>query len=138
MKTKTIKTSELEGAALDWAVAMAIGESPHAVSRNAPDGTLLACDVMLSKELFTPSTDWIQGGPLIAECGVSVVSAEKCGDFVDFTGWGATTDAVVLLVEAWGHPRVIQEQGATPLIAACRAIVASKLGETVDVPEELV
>lgn len=115
MNTIEVKTSELEGAALDWAVAQAIGmelllcgDHPHAVI----DGQIAG--------RYQPSTDWSQGGPLIEKYRVSVIySDEEC----DPCAW--TDDTAV-----WPGP--------TPLIAACRAIVAAKLGAVVQVPADLI
>jgi hypothetical protein len=104
MKTngvKTMKTSELTGAALDWAVAKAIGEyKPVAVPHY--------------------STDWAQGGPIIEKEGIRLHRSHT-GDW-----WAGA--------ESEPHKPI---SGPTPLIAAMRCYVASKLGDEVDVPEEL-
>jgi hypothetical protein len=64
------------------------------------------------------STNWAQGGPIIDREMLTV-------------GWvGDTWAAVVGLVE---HKQI----GTTPLIAAMRCYVASKLGEEVEVPDGL-
>jgi len=61
-----MKTSELTGAALDWAVAKAIGEyRPVAVPAY--------------------STDWTKGGPIIEREGISVA---RRGEH-SFSPWGA-------------------------------------------------
>ena len=95
-----IKTSELQGAALDWAVAEATGEqwSHH-------------------------STDWRQGGRLVEYFKVGL--APDAGGV-----WWAVVFA--------GGVATSHERGPTPLIAACRAIVAAKLGDEADVLEGLV
>ena len=102
MKTITINTAELSGAALDWAVAVAIGKQP----------------VLWSS--WSPSTDWSQGGTLIERHDVWLSSEAIPGP------WLASINGCGL------------ETGPTPLIAACRAIVYRVLGDTVDVPAELV
>ena len=119
-----IKTSELQGAALDWAVAEAVG---HQDIRVTVDD-----DVMVVKQdqklpglvefdYFAPSTNWSQCGPLIESAGVLI------GHYLDIGGWYADLEGAA-----------VYRDGPTPLIAACRAIVAAKLGDEVDVPEELV
>lgn len=135
MKTTTMKTESLEGAALDWAVAQAIGLQVifHVFSETVDTSTherpssiqiTLGADVYyhsgdMSLDLYSPSTDWSQGGPLIALHRVSIIySDDKC----DPCAW---TDETA----AWG--------ASNPLIAAMRAIVAAKLGSTVEVPAEL-
>lgn len=73
---------------------------------------------------YRPSTDWKFGGPLIEQHQIELV-----WDGVDGKAlwWKAT------------HQDIAQFQmGETPLIAACRAIVAARLGEVVNVPAELV
>lgn len=119
MNMVKIKTAELEGAALDWAVADALGYS---------EGTDAWCDpawmdgdkFIQSKNKFRPSTDWSQGGGLISIYRVSII---YCDEECDPCAWTDDTSA-------W--------HGPTHLIAACRAIVASKLGDVVEVPGELV
>lgn len=99
-----IKTSELTGAALDWAVAKCEGYWLDLV----PEGE------------YTPSSNWSQGGPIIER--------EKINTSI-YTGlmkWMATKNVGETI-----------ETGDTCLIAAMRCYVASKLGDTVDVPEEL-
>lgn len=124
-----IKTSELEGVALDWAVAKAIGadidnELTHSRKVWAEWGDLSI------PEHFSPSQSWGQGGPLIAEKVTVTVDTEN-GCYADC---GAQAHAVK-------HQKPLDEydgSGPTILIACMRAIVSSELGETVDVPEELV
>ena len=103
-----IKTSELMGAALDWAVAKAIGEyKPVAVPAY--------------------STDWSQGGPIIERENLQV-TPERGG------GW---VSSIPYAVEMGGYRKYIFTYGPTPLIAAMRCYVASKLGDEVEIPKEL-
>ena len=123
-----MKTSELTGAALDWAVAKCEGAAEKWRS-GAPflwDGT--PCIRMYGHDVdYTPSADWAHGGPIIEEERIDLL----CWEFHS-TPWKASieggTDAGVALYV---------EYGPTPLIAAMRCYVASKLGDEVDVPEEL-
>lgn len=64
------------------------------------------------------STDWSQGGPILQ----NHIGALE--DFVD-EGWTAC---------CMGH----SVDGNTPLEAVCRAYVTAKLGETVEIPDELI
>lgn len=113
-----MKTQDLSGAALDWSVARAdgveislAGAHPHAVVGGRLVGN------------YAPSTNWNQGGPLIEKYKLDIGAPleNKSGP------WNAATE--------WAHP--MGYKGDTPLVAACRAIVASSLGETVSVPREL-
>jgi hypothetical protein len=116
-----MKTSELTGAALDWAVALI--EKPGIVGVR-PDGKLGAAGNLA----FSPSTDWAQGGPII-EREIISVSHDTAGQTIEWAAW--TPAPIRDEAEAFGY-------GPTPLIAAMRCYVASKLGDTVDVPPELV
>lgn len=107
-----MKTSELTGAALDWAVATANEDYPQWDSEwqvfYAANG-----------DDMNYSTDWSQGGPLIERERITI----------RFWEGESAVDAY-----KWDTP---SSTGPTPLIAAMRCYVASKLGDEVDVPEEL-
>ena len=124
-----IKTSELEGAALDWAVAVAVG---HEDVRVDDDKIVLVVHQdhrlpgLVDFIWFDASTNWSQGGPLIERHGVQItLPSNVISPSGDRTPWRAV---------ALGGFNAF---ATTPLIAACRAIVAAKLGDVVDVPEEL-
>ena len=98
-----MKTNELKGAALDWAVAQCEGFD---------NGDWLP----------DYSTDWAAGGPIIErEC----ITVEYAGVWVGRCWKDSDGD------------EQIEIEGATPLIAAMRCFVASKLGDEVEIPEEL-
>lgn len=106
-----IKTAELTGAALDWAVATANGDYPQ---WDAEWEVFYAAN----GDDMDYSTDWAQGGPIIEREGMSI---------------GVVNDHWQAHLSEFG----LWENGPTPLIAAMRCYVASKLGNEVDVPEEL-
>jgi hypothetical protein len=100
-----VKTNELSGNQLDWAVAKAIGEyKPVAVPEY--------------------STNWAQGGPIIERERIAI--------------WWAKWDDIDSALPVWSAVRFNEDDyyGPTPLIAAMRCYVASKLGEEVEVPKE--
>jgi hypothetical protein len=111
-----IQTSELTGAALDWAAAKC----------DNVDSEWLIEDNFFHEHYkggLCYSTDWSQGGPIIER--------EKIG-----------AHAYWLRKNNWAWRAVslddtCKQYGPTPLIAAMRCYVASKLGDTVDIPEEL-
>ena len=70
--------------------------------------------------VYSPSTDWAQGGPIIEREGVL------------FT---RTNDGE--MYRAWIVRRNASAIGPAHLIAAMRCYVASKLGDEVEIPEEL-
>ena len=149
MKTVEVKTAELIGYALDWAVGMAVKDEDV---RLYPDirGHWL---VGPFGKPWNPSEDWSQGGPLIESNQVFLDPPhdvhranydEKTGKvkgcWQTYESWHATVSARVrtLPPKIEGFPgRVGRGEGQTALIAACRAIVASHFGDTVQVPEEL-
>ena len=129
-----IKTSKLTGAALDWAVAKCEG---RVVLQILGGGLLVNGRTEAGEELdpdlgfnfmWHPSTDWAQGG-VILEREKITVGYERYG-----AQGGETWDAVK---KALDDTALWLEYGPTPLIAAMRVFVASRLGNEVDVPEEL-
>lgn len=124
-----IKTSELSGSNLDWAVAVAVGahcqETGSSDLRTGKHWMVSGFRAMRWDD-WTPSTDWSQGGPMIERFDICVM---RC----DVRGWVAS--------ESWFEPYesiCVDASGPSALIAACRAIVAAKLGDEIDVPEGLV
>jgi hypothetical protein len=116
-----MKTSELTGAALDWAVAKI--EFPDPDYEDADRFVYIHGD---DEFHFTPSTDWAQGGPIIERESIAILGD---GDLY----WEAEC------VWAWarGFDDGFFQKGSTPLIAAMRCYVTLKLGDEVEVPEEL-
>ncbi|HBP5004790.1 TPA: DUF2591 domain-containing protein [Pseudomonas aeruginosa] len=118
-ETVEVKTCDLEGPALDWAVAIADNEK----GLNVVPGWRM---VALHNALYAPSRDWSQGGPLIEKYMVRthyMADTEKRAD-------------AGCIAQTW-RPYATS-CGDTLLIAACRAIVTASLGETVSVPAELI
>lgn len=118
-----IKTSNLTGAALDWAVAKS--EKLNAKTVVAHNGVKY---IQVERPLvgwrdFEPSTDWAQGGSILTEARISRV--------IDHAGlW------VAYLTDGYGESVCIYSDHSE-LVAGLRCYVASKLGDEVDVPEEL-
>ena len=113
-----MKTSELTGAALDWAVAKCEGElGTFDFYLHESTGAFMLESGEVSI-LYSPSTQWKEGGPII-ERERMWLAPRLNGE------WGA---------EMFGKFAAL---GLTPLIAAMRCYVASKLGEEVEIPEEL-
>lgn len=105
-----MKTAELTGAALDWAVTKCEGFDHEVTSSEWG--------------MWGWATDWAQGGPIIEREGVDICTSTR-------GGWIAT-----LLVDC-EDSEVVRGEGETALVAAMRCYVASKLGDEVDVPKEL-
>ena len=118
-------TAELIGAALDWAVAKCEGRSDvyycPPLKAMAWESTDVDEETALGAAIYQyhPSTYWSQGGPIIERENIALYPH---GD--------GTYEAEVFL-----NPK--RGAGPTPLIAAMRCYVASKLGDEVEIPEEL-
>jgi hypothetical protein len=98
-----MKTSELIGPTLNWAVAKCEGQYYH-------------------RQAWTYySTNWEQGGPIIERDSIAICHLEN-GE------WRAQLNAK-------GFDPYCRQYGPTPLIAAMRCYVASKLGDEVDIPQ---
>lgn len=115
MKMVEVKTAELIGSALDWAVAQVEGRQVTPLKTGLIFG--VECG-----HLCQYSTSWRQGGPLIDKYKVC-------------TGWIGDAPIAFMLDHKYKDGVRV---APTPLIAACRAIVAAKLGDVVSVPAELV
>ena len=105
-----MRTDELTGAALDWAVAKC-------------EGVLMRWERSTHDEApleYSPSTDWAQGGVIIER--------EKIEVFIRDEKWFAYSSL--------SKPEDFY--GETPLIAAMRCYVASELGDEVEIPKEFV
>lgn len=135
-----MKTNELTGAALDWAVAMAEGDkvfrprlgrptnwSREAYDRGEDDRWVVRVqsptEARFVDWVYNPSVSWWQGGPIIERFGVGVYQYRGA--------WAAHCPLPN------GGLHACMENQPTPLIAAMRCYVASKLGEEVDIPKEL-
>jgi Protein of unknown function (DUF2591) len=121
-----IKTTDLQGKVLDWLVATCEGTRVKFGVWEA----LWICDKNVFGEdrciegdegaSYHPSRNWALGGPIIEREGIALWPDAEGGYF-------ASSD------EGAGPDR----HGETYLIAAMRCYVASKLGDEVDVPDEL-
>lgn len=113
-----MKTSELTGTALDWAVAKCDGLIDHLAYRPAQ----FVHTHRLGYDNY--STDWSKGGQIIEREQIS-------------TCWEGTTWVATLLDKNCGERWYGHQYGPTPLVAAMRCYCCSKLGEFVDIPEGL-
>ncbi|MGY6030691.1 phage protein NinX family protein [Phytobacter sp. AG2a] len=121
-----IKTAELSGRALDWAVAIA--------DRQLDDCSAEGMSILIDRQkayrpVFDYSGNWEKCGPLIEKFKIS------CYASVDpengkLYHWVAVNEKLPY-AKRRGHT------ADDPKIAICRAVVASKLGDEVDIPDEL-
>lgn len=102
-----MKTNELTGLALDWAVATANGDT----------------FTLAHEDWDWYSSSWEYGGPIIERERILVqpeVGKEGCAN-----AWSAIS------------MKGTEAYGPTPLIAAMRCFVASKMGDEIEIPKEL-
>lgn len=115
-----IKTSGLTGWQLDYAVAKSLGfriENDHQYTDEEVLDGWWQCGPNHWQPLRAYSTDWSQAGPIIESEGITL---KHYGE--DFNSpWSA-----------WDGDGYSHAVGPTPLIAAMRCFVASKLGEEIE------
>lgn len=115
-----VKTADLTGEALGWAVGMAEGLALHLEPPQYGNGwrvfAIYRGEVTERCERYNPWEAWALGGPLLAKDHI-------CLDFQS-AKWSALGDAWTAFYDS-------------PTAAICLAIVAAKLGDTVQVPKEL-
>ncbi len=121
-----VPTHTLEGAALDWAVATADRHDEWSDDGLQPLRWFDISDRESERRPYEPSSQWAHGGEIIAQAHIDL---KYCGDD-NPPYWGAVAF----------QPSSRSRQGATgptALVAAMRAFVLSRLGETVEIPQEL-
>lgn len=110
-----VKVSEASGSVLDWMVAKCEGR--HELAPFWVDDDKYGNHI---ERPFSPSTDWAQGGPIISR---------ECISIRHWTN--------VPVVHAYMPDSDWSSDGESALVAAMRCYVASKLGDEVEVPDEL-
>lgn len=121
------KTANLEGVALDWAVAKVIAydEGPDATCYGPADFREQRRRTVKNGEfVYRWSSAWGQGGELIEEYSISLQRRHD--------GWWMAS----VQFNYADEPQYLH-LAAAPLTAAMRCLVAYRLGDTIDVPEEL-
>ena len=133
---RTMKTSELIDQTLDWAVAKANG---RCTDIEECDG--VSSWVSEGNSDYEYSTRWSAGGPIIEREGILLRPVRKDGHPLNGQ-WLAmydrgNTGSMVQWSDKFWFPRHYLK-GPTPLVAAMRCYVASKLGDEVEIPNELI
>jgi hypothetical protein len=131
-----MKTNELSGAALDWAVAKCEPDDKLAIYFDETTGEPLCHDDWPDNQEFRPSTNWAQGGAIIEREKISLLWMQ----FSNEQFWVGSIDKDEHeheMFEGIDIPYEYEATGTTPLTAAMRCYVASKMGDEVDVPKEL-
>lgn len=132
-----MKKFELDGAALDWAVAKCEGVNAETFRLYYEPTEPSDYDSHLYPE-FHYSSIWAQGGPIIERESIFLVR-EKAGQGGRRL-WAATLGTNIYSGFGGESIKLYRDAfvyGPTPLIAAMRCYVASKMGDDIDIPEEL-
>lgn len=124
---KTVQVSEVVGNTLDWLVAKCEGHESR-------------CAWMLEKDGYIAWQNYEQawGNPIpmySTDGGIAVPIIEREGISVEFNKVPFKSLWVAYKLEPSEEDE--PQGGSTFLIAAMRCYVASKLGDTVEIPEEL-
>jgi len=127
-----IKTTDLIGPALDWAVTYA-----EMLAREDRGEHIKSwvCDGILKGEQADPySIDWLWGGPIIEREKIEITYWHQPNQ------WQASTNERIQYDERgeFIEGSDFQQFGHTALIAAMRCYVAFCLGDEVEIPNELV
>lgn len=151
-----VKTADLIGLALNYAVGIADERELELPSTAIGRQYVAWCDPFVVKQegrpdfydktrrKWEPSTDWNHCGPLIEEYDVELIRFGEQAWYERDPQWNQKP-CVGAVIRRAPYDTVsgdihIEEcmTGETRLIAACRAIVRAKLGETVQIPAALV
>lgn len=118
-----VKTAELTGTALDWAVAKCDGFIDHLAYRPAQ----FVHTPRLGYDNY--STDWSKGGPIVERECIKLAAYEASSEVPKNPAYWEAVICTRLATYRQTDPK--------PLIAAMRCYVASNLGEEIEIPEEL-
>lgn len=130
-KTQKVAVKDLQGPALDWAVAVAEGYvvAPVVAGRK----TLVRNYDHEEYWVYTPSTDWAQGGPIMERESISFRTYHNPKSEVHGRYYAKVCKRSGSMVR-WSSS---DAQGPNPLSAAMRCFVTTKLGTEVEIPESL-
>ena len=117
-----VKTQDLIGTALDWAVAKCEGFNYELYEHNRKKWE----NGLYRPQHWQPSTNWAQGGPIIGAI-----------KGFEFKHWLESKPDTCCEAHIHNYEGDWIQFGPTPLIAAMRCLVSSELGDEVDIPEEL-
>lgn len=116
----------LAGVALDWAVARA--EKMQVFVDVNDDLVRVVREMGVDDEpVFRPSQDWAFAGEVLARERIVLMPTRTGGWFTSM--WGVRDDE--------GHVREVGIDADDPLTAVLRCLVFSKLGDFVEIPDEL-
>jgi hypothetical protein len=127
---KVIKVSEATEIQIDWLVAKCEGIPLVLLSpfKGVKNFVMLGQNMKPTSIEYTPTISWAQGGPIIER-----EQLEVSPRYWNVEGW----HWVAYVLGANNIDDNFEQRGSTPLIAAMRCYVASKLGDEIEIPDEL-
>ena len=132
-----IKTADLIGPALDWAVAKCEGKNGVLHDDGITRCIVIASASGVYKGTYQSSINWSLGGPIIEREGINLFKHNKLNESQPDV-WCAHKVVPRPNMEGSFNSCALALDGPTPLIAAMRCVAAANLGDEVDVPDELV
>lgn len=127
-----IHLEELDGPALDWAVAQAAGIKVQIECPQYQNLTRAYRVTSRGLSLFQPSTDWAHAGPLLREYQVALNPEAHYG-----AEGTENSERWIANIYYSGGEQYTTEPARNELVALCRAVVVTKFGDWVSVPVEL-
>lgn len=142
MEMIEVKTSELIGPALDWAVGYSVRAEKLLAGQFAGSREAWVIDWICASS-YSPSTHWEDCGPLIEKYKVLISPPtssvhrnfgymDKRNGYYESGFWSST-----IFGKDRKHRRAAFNHPDSALIVACRAITQFELGDTVQIPKEL-
>ena len=137
---KRIKVSEATEIQLDWLVAKCEKRDASPMRIGGP--VHLFRTVGYDPSPYQPTSDWSIGGPIIEKKKIDLEFMDNfeawCGSIVREYGQDRESYSDDQDRESYtAEQESFVGYGPTPLIAVCRCYIASKMGDVVEVPEEL-
>ena len=138
MSQMKIKVSKATNIQLDWLVAKCKGTVKNMLCGHGDISYTPYLSAPSIREYWRPSENWAQGGPIIERENISshrnIANIETSPGVWELTPthWTAQMDYSLKFM-AYTYSAT----GPTLLIAAMRSYVTSKLGEEVEVPDDL-
>jgi hypothetical protein len=121
-----IRTQDLTLLQLDYAVAKANGDESRLLFEGDSDQGITGMRFDPHHGKWSPSTQWDQAGPIIEREFITITTNPDWADWLAYINKGMGR-----------HRDECSQRGPTPLVAAMRCFVASRLGDEVEISEEL-
>jgi len=129
-----VKVSETKEITLDWLVAKCEGKNGVLHDDEITRCIVVAAPSGVYKGIWKPHFIWMQAGPIIEREMLQLTPNKEHQEVLYGLKDCQVDPGAKWLCESYAG---VRQFGSTPLIAAMRCYVASRLGEEVEIPEEL-